>query len=179
MPYSTGRDPRGTELGWLQEPLPLASIPGASAFPAPIAFSGAGLWGLGPGKPSPGYEARGVTPGGAATPPHLDRAGPQKSRHQIRARGSLCTLPPSPYESTGPRSSPSKGSRGGDREVETACAQPCTCRGGRGGAGRLVPGGASFVLPSRRPRPGLAAGGGGRPRGAGAGPRLTCSPLGS
>lgn len=125
------------------------------------------------------YEARGVTPGGAATPPHLDRAGPQKSRHQIRARGSLCTLPPSPYESTGPRSSPSKGSRGGDREVETACAQPCTCRGGRGGAGRLVPGGASFVLPSRRPRPGLAAGGGGRPRGAGAGPRLTCSPLGS
>lgn len=85
-----------------------------------------GRSGLSLGSPLLHTRRRGE-PGRAATPPHLDRAGPQTGHHRVRARGSLCTPPPSPYKPMGPRSCPRQGwPRRGPRDGDRVCP-PCTC----------------------------------------------------
>lgn len=55
----------------------------------------------------------------------------------------------------------------------TGCARPAPAEGAEAVREGGPRGGASFVLPSRRPRPGRLGG----PAGGGGGPLLTCSPL--
>lgn len=100
---------------------------------------------------------------GTATPPHLHLPGPQTADPQVRARGFLWTLPPSPGNlgvlgAPGPIAEEGVARWGA---VRPALHLPGEAGAGRGGRPR---GGASFVLPSRWPGPcgaGGAGGGGG------------------
>lgn len=173
------RDPRGVEPAvshrspW-SSLLPL--VPQASQLQQPSVEPGAGGRGW---EAPPEYQAGGANPGGAATPPHPVCAGPQKGRHPPRARGSFCTLPPSLYDSRVLGAPQARAAEAGTAKGTPAAPRLAPAPGCRGGAGRQLPGGASFVLPSRRPRPCQARGGGrgGRGRGRALGSRARRSAL--
>lgn len=165
------RDLRGVQRAVSQMSLcPSVQSPRPQTFPAPKPSVGRlGIWGVSALVPPPYGTPQGGTWAG-------DSHAPASRSHRFpdgRSPGPSPGVPvhPASFPLKTCRCSelPSPGidRRGGGREVGTGAPGPAPAEEGR------PRGGASFVLPSRRPGPCRAGGA----RGAGAGPPLTCSPL--